>query len=142
MLNGRKSWVTSAPVAKYILVFTMTAPEKKHRGITAFLVDTDRPGFVVARRSPSWASSRNASATSEIVFEDYRLPVENRLGAEGEGFKIAMVVLDAGAHRHRRPGAGHRRSGLRGQPGLCPRAGGVWAARSASSRASLSSWRT
>ena len=46
VINGRKSWVTSAPVAKYIVLFTMTAPEKKQKGITAFIVDTDRPGFI------------------------------------------------------------------------------------------------
>lgn len=94
ILNGRKSWVTSAPVADYIVAFLMTAPEKKHHGITAFLVETNRPGFVRGKKEPKLGI--RASATSEIVFEDYRLPVENRLGEEGEGFKIAMTVLDAG----------------------------------------------
>jgi len=94
VLNGRKSWVTSAPVADYIVVFLMTDPEKKHRGITAFLVETDRPGFIRGKKEPKLGI--RASATSEIVFEDYRCPVENRLGEEGEGFKIAMAVLDAG----------------------------------------------
>jgi len=94
VINGRKSWVTSAPVADYILVFTLTAPEKKHRGITAFLIDTDRPGFIRGKKEPKLGI--RASATSEIVFEDYRVPVANRLGQEGEGFKIAMAVLDAG----------------------------------------------
>ncbi len=94
VLNGRKSWVTSGPVAKYIVVFMMTQPEKKHRGVTAFIVDTSRPGFGVGKKEPKLGI--RASATSEIVFEDYRLPVEDRLGEEGEGFKIAMVVLDAG----------------------------------------------
>jgi len=94
VINGRKSWVTSAPVADYIVVFTMTAPEKQHRGITAFIVETDQPGFVLGKKEPKLGI--RASATSEIVFENYRCPVENRLGAEGEGFKIAMTVLDAG----------------------------------------------
>ncbi|HLE53530.1 MAG TPA: acyl-CoA dehydrogenase [Anaerolineales bacterium] len=94
VINGRKSWVTSAPVAEYIVVFTMTAPEKKHRGITAFIVETDKPGFAVGKKEPKLGI--RASATSEIVFEDYHIPVENRLGEEGEGFKIAMAVLDAG----------------------------------------------
>lgn len=94
VINGRKSWVTSAPVADYVLLFTMTAPEKQHRGITAFIVETDRPGFVRGKKEPKLGI--RASATSEIVFEDYRVPVENRLGEEGEGFKIAMSVLDAG----------------------------------------------
>jgi len=94
VINGRKSWVTSAPVADYIVLFTMTAPEKKHKGITAFLIETDQPGFVRGKKEPKLGI--RASATSEIVFENYRCPVENRLGEEGEGFKIAMTVLDAG----------------------------------------------
>lgn len=94
LVNGRKSWVTSAPVADVILLFTMTAPEKKHKGITAFLIETDKPGFSRGKTEPKLGI--RASATSEIVFEDYRCPVENRLGEEGEGFKIAMSVLDAG----------------------------------------------
>jgi alkylation response protein AidB-like acyl-CoA dehydrogenase len=94
ILNGRKSWVTSAPVADFVLVFVMTAPEQKQRGITAFLVDANQPGFIRGKKEPKLGI--RASATSEIVFEDYRVPVENRLGEEGEGFKIAMAVLDAG----------------------------------------------
>ena len=94
VINGRKSWVTSAPVADYIVTFTMTAPEKQHRGITAFIVETDQPGFVRGKKEPKLGI--RASATSEIVFENYRCPVENRLGEEGEGFKIGMTVLDAG----------------------------------------------
>ena len=94
VLNGRKSWVTSGPVADTIVVFMMTDPDKKHRGITAFIVDTDQPGFQVGKKEPKLGI--RASATSEILFEDYKVPVENRLGQEGEGFKIAMTVLDAG----------------------------------------------
>jgi alkylation response protein AidB-like acyl-CoA dehydrogenase len=94
VLNGRKSWVTSAPVADFVLVFAMTAPEKKHNGISAFLIETDKPGFIRGKKEPKLGI--RASATSEIVFEDYRCPVENRLGEEGEGFKIAMTILDAG----------------------------------------------
>jgi alkylation response protein AidB-like acyl-CoA dehydrogenase len=94
VINGRKSWVTSAPVADYIVLFTMTAPEKEHRGITAFIIETAQPGFSRGKKEPKLGI--RASATSEIVFEDYRVPVENRLGEEGEGFKIAMTVLDAG----------------------------------------------
>ena len=94
LLNGRKSWVTSAPVADYILVFAMTEPEKGHRGITAFIVETDKPGFIRGKKEPKLGI--RASATSEILFEDYQAPVENRLSEEGDGFKIAMTVLDAG----------------------------------------------
>ena len=94
VINGRKSWVTSGPVAGYVVLFTMTAPEKKHKGITAFLIDASKPGYVHAKKEPKLGI--RASATSEIVFEDYHCPVEDRLGEEGEGFKIAMAVLDAG----------------------------------------------
>jgi alkylation response protein AidB-like acyl-CoA dehydrogenase len=94
VLNGRKSWISSGPVANYMVVFSMTEPEKKHRGITAFIIETGKPGFILGKKEPKLGI--RASATSEIVLEDYRLPVENRLGEEGDGFKIAMTVLDAG----------------------------------------------
>jgi alkylation response protein AidB-like acyl-CoA dehydrogenase len=94
ILNGRKSWVTSGPVADYILLFIMTEPEKKHRGVTAFITEANQPGFVRGKKEPKLGI--RASATSEIAYEDYRVPLENRLGQEGEGFKIAMAVLDAG----------------------------------------------
>lgn len=94
VINGRKSWVTSGPVADYVVLFTMTEPEKLHRGVTAFLIDTSQPGFIRGKKEPKLGI--RASATSEIIFEDYVCPVENVLGAPGEGFKIAMTVLDAG----------------------------------------------
>ncbi len=81
-------------MADTIVLFAMTEPEKKHRGITAFIIETDRPGFRRGRTEPKLGI--RASATSEIVFEGYECPVENRLGEEGQGFKIAMRVLDAG----------------------------------------------
>ncbi len=94
VINGRKSWVTSAPFADYIVLFTMTQPEKKHQGVTAFLIETDHAGFERGKTEPKLGI--RASATSEIIFDNYECPVENRLGKEGEGFKIAMTVLDAG----------------------------------------------
>lgn len=94
ILNGRKSWVTSGPVANFMVVFMMTDPEKKQKGISAFLIDTSRPGFVRGKKEPKLGI--RASATSEILFEDYRCSIEDRLGQEGEGFKIAMAVLDTG----------------------------------------------
>ncbi len=94
VINGRKSWVTSGPVATYLVVFCMTQPEKKHKGITAFLVDTRKPGFSVGKKEPKLGI--RASATSEIVFDHYQVEIADRLGDEGEGFKIAMAVLDAG----------------------------------------------
>jgi alkylation response protein AidB-like acyl-CoA dehydrogenase len=94
LINGRKSWVTSAPVADIIILFTMTDPEKKHRGVSAFIIETDKPGFERGKKEPKLGI--RASATSEITFDNYECPLENRLGQEGEGFKIAMAVLDAG----------------------------------------------
>jgi alkylation response protein AidB-like acyl-CoA dehydrogenase len=94
IINGRKSWVTSGPVADYIILFTMTDPELKHKGVTAFLIDADQPGFIRGKKEPKLGI--RASATSEIVYENYAVPVENMLGQRGDGFKIAMTVLDAG----------------------------------------------
>src|SRR5258708_12179137 len=94
IINGRKSWVTSGPVADYVVLFTMTEPEKKHNGITAFIIETDKPGFVRGKTEPKLGI--RASATSELGFEDYHSPIENVLGQPGQGFKIAMTVLDAG----------------------------------------------
>jgi len=94
VLNGRKSWVTSGPVADFVVVFMMTAPDLKHKGISAFIVDTKTGGFSPGKKEPKLGI--RASATSELLFEDCRIPADCRLGEEGEGFKIAMTVLDAG----------------------------------------------
>ncbi len=94
VLNGRKSWVTSGPVADYLVVFMMTDPAKKAKGITAFLVDAKTPGYVHGKKEPKLGI--RASATSEILFEDCKIPAVHRLGEEGDGFKIAMTVLDVG----------------------------------------------
>jgi alkylation response protein AidB-like acyl-CoA dehydrogenase len=72
----------------------MTDPAKKQKGITAFIVDAKTPGFVRGKKEPKLGI--RASSTSELIFEDCRIPAENRLGQEGEGFKIAMTVLDVG----------------------------------------------
>ncbi|MBI5839372.1 MAG: acyl-CoA dehydrogenase [Chloroflexi bacterium] len=94
VLNGRKSWVTSGPVADYVVVFMMTDPAKKQKGISAFVVDAKTPGFIRGKKEPKLGI--RASATSELLFESCRVPIDSRLGEEGEGFKIAMTVLDAG----------------------------------------------
>lgn len=94
VLNGKKSWITSGPVARYIVAFLATDPDEGTKGVTAFLIDTEREGFHQGKTEPKLGI--RASATCEIEFEDYRAPVEDRLGEEGEGFKIAMSVLDAG----------------------------------------------
>jgi alkylation response protein AidB-like acyl-CoA dehydrogenase len=94
VINGRKSWVTSGPVAETVILFTMTAPEKGHNGITAFIIETDKPGFSAGKKEPKLGI--RASATSELIFDNYECPLENVLGEVGKGFKIAMTVLDAG----------------------------------------------
>jgi alkylation response protein AidB-like acyl-CoA dehydrogenase len=94
IINGTKSWVTSAPYADRIILFTMTSPEKGHNGITAFLIDTTKPGFSRGKTEPKLGI--RASATSEIIFDNYECLVENVLGEVGKGFKIAMSILDSG----------------------------------------------
>ncbi len=94
VINGKKSWITSGPVARYILLFAMTDPDKHARGITAFMVDTERDGFHRGKTEPKLGI--RASATCEIEFSDYRAAADEVIGEEGHGFKIAMGVLDAG----------------------------------------------
>ena len=94
VINGKKSWITSGPVAKYIVLFAVTAPEKGAKGISAFMIDTAKPGFQRGKTEPKLGI--RASATCEIEFQDYVAEPEELLGVEGEGFKIAMGVLDAG----------------------------------------------
>jgi alkylation response protein AidB-like acyl-CoA dehydrogenase len=94
VINGKKSWITSGPVAKYILLFCMTNPDKGAKGISAFLIDTALPGFHRGKTEPKLGI--RASATCEIEFSDCRVSADDLIGEEGEGFKIAMGVLDAG----------------------------------------------
>ena len=94
VINGKKSWITSGPVAKYIVLFATVDPAKGAKGITAFMVDTAKPGFSRGKTEPKLGI--RASATCEIEFQDYVVAADEVLGKEGEGFKIAMSVLDAG----------------------------------------------
>ena len=94
LLNGKKSWITSGPVAEYMLLFATVDPARGAKGVTAFMVDASQSGYIRGRAEPKLGI--RASATCEIEFADCRVPVEDRLGAEGQGFQIAMTVLDAG----------------------------------------------
>ncbi len=94
VINGTKAWVTSGPVADYIILFAMTDRSKGTRGISAFVADTTLPGFKPGKVEPKLGI--RASHTSELIFENYRLPAWHRLGEEGAGFRIALAILDAG----------------------------------------------
>ncbi|MGX9720398.1 acyl-CoA dehydrogenase family protein [Stenotrophomonas acidaminiphila] len=94
LINGQKSWITSGPVARYIVLFAMTDPSQGARGITAFMIDTTRPGFGRGKTEPKLGV--RASATCEIEFQDYVARAEDVIGTEGQGFKIAMSLLDSG----------------------------------------------
>jgi alkylation response protein AidB-like acyl-CoA dehydrogenase len=92
VLNGSKRFITNAGVANLYTVFAKTDPEAGHSGISAFLVESDTPGFEVARLEPKMGIS--GSTTGELTFDEVRVPAENLLGSEGDGFKIAMRILD------------------------------------------------
>jgi alkylation response protein AidB-like acyl-CoA dehydrogenase len=92
VLNGSKRFITNAGVAGLYVVFAKTDPGSGHAGITAFLVEADSPGFEVGRIEPKMGIK--GSTTGEIFFTDCRVPAENRIGEEGDGFKVAMRVLD------------------------------------------------
>src|SRR5581483_6309414 len=92
VLDGGKRFITNAGVAKLYTVFAKTDPEAGHAGISAFLVEADAPGFEVARLEPKMGIA--GSTTGELVLDGCRLPAENLLGGEGEGFRLAMRILD------------------------------------------------
>ncbi len=94
VLDGRKIFVTNGREASAALVFAQTDRAKRHHGITAFLVEKGTPGFTVVKTEDKLGI--RASDTAELLFEHCRVPAAQRLGAEGQGFKIAMSALDAG----------------------------------------------
>ena len=94
LVNGKKSWITSGPVADFMLLFATVDPARKAKGVTAFLVDTRQPGFRRGKSEPKLGI--RASATCEVEFDNCVVPVTDRLGDEGQGFLIAMTVLDSG----------------------------------------------
>ena len=94
VLNGAKQFITSGKNAKVAIVFAVTDPEKGKGGLSAFIVPTDTPGFRVER--VELKLGQHSSDTCAIVFENMRVPVANRLGAEGMGLKIALANLEGG----------------------------------------------
>jgi alkylation response protein AidB-like acyl-CoA dehydrogenase len=94
VLNGSKNWVTNGMRAGIYLVFARTRPEGGHHGLSAFIVERGAPGLVLGR--PEDKMGLCGSDTVALTLEDLRVPAEQRLGDEGEGFRIAMSMLDAG----------------------------------------------
>jgi butyryl-CoA dehydrogenase len=94
VLNGSKNFITNGPQADAVLVFVMTDREKRHKGISAFLVPADARGFT--RGKPDDKVGIRASGSCTVFFEDCLVPARSRLGGEGDGFKIAMATLDGG----------------------------------------------
>jgi butyryl-CoA dehydrogenase len=94
VLNGTKQFITTGKNADLALVFAVTNPGAGKRGISAFIVETSRPGYRVGRIEKKMG--QNASDTCEIHFDDLKLPVENRLGEEGQGYRIALSNLEGG----------------------------------------------
>ena len=92
VLNGSKQWCTNGDHADVVVVFATVDPTKRAKGITAFLVDKDTPGFSIGKKEKKMGI--RASPTVALHFTDCAVPVAQRLGAEGEGFKIAMQTLD------------------------------------------------
>jgi alkylation response protein AidB-like acyl-CoA dehydrogenase len=93
VINGTKNWITNLGIADFYVVFAVTDREAGHsRGITAFVVEADRPGFSVGKLEHKLGI--RGSPTGQPVFEDVRVPAENLVGDEGEGFKVAMGTLD------------------------------------------------
>jgi len=94
VLNGVKNFITTGSHADIIIVFAITDPTKGSKGATAFLVETDRPGFEVGKKEKKLGI--RSSDTVQIVLTDYRIPMINRLGEEGGGFKLALTTLNSG----------------------------------------------
>jgi alkylation response protein AidB-like acyl-CoA dehydrogenase len=94
VINGVKNWVTNGDHADTIILMAMTDPSKGHRGITAFLVDTHAPGCSIVKVENKLGI--RSAHSCQMAYDNYRLPAWRRLGEEGQGFKIAMTILNAG----------------------------------------------
>ncbi len=94
ILNGSKVWITNGGVADIYIVFAKTDNDAKHKGISAFIVEKGTEGFTFGKKEKKLGI--RSSPTTELIFENCRIPKENMLGAEGDGFKIAMTTLDGG----------------------------------------------
>ncbi|MBE3552372.1 MAG: acyl-CoA dehydrogenase [Kyrpidia tusciae] len=93
-IDGQKVFITNGGEADLYLVFANLNPEAGRRGITAFLVEADNQGLIIGKKERKMGL--NGSATTELIFEDCRVPESARLGGEGEGYRVAMSLLDGG----------------------------------------------
>jgi len=93
LVNGSKMFITNAGHASWLTVFASTDKDVGHRGLTAFVIPTDTPGVTVEKHLDKMG--QRATDTSAVAFQDVRVPASNRLGEEGEGFKLAMRTLDS-----------------------------------------------
>nr|MBC7245331.1 acyl-CoA dehydrogenase [Chloroflexota bacterium] len=94
VINGRKHFITNGGFADIVILFAMTDKAQRHRGITAFIVEKGSKGFSVGKEEHKMGI--RGTNTCELIFEDVSVPAANRLGEEGQGFKIAMTMLDGG----------------------------------------------
>lgn len=94
ILNGSKIFITNGGIADTYIVFALTNPSSKHKGTTAFIVEKDFPGFSIGKKEKKLGI--RSSPTTEIIFTECKVPMENVLGEVGQGFKIAMMTLDGG----------------------------------------------
>lgn len=94
VLNGSKIFITNGGVADIYIAFALTDTKSKHHGTSAFIIEKDFPGFSTGKKEKKMGI--RASTTTEIIFDNVMVPAENRLGEEGQGFKIAMMTLDGG----------------------------------------------
>ena len=94
LLNGTKNWITNGGNATYYIVIAQTNPEKKHKGINAFIVEKGWDGFVVGKKEDKLGI--RGSDTHSLMFTDVKVPKENRIGEDGFGFNFAMAVLNGG----------------------------------------------
>jgi alkylation response protein AidB-like acyl-CoA dehydrogenase len=94
IVNGNKIFITSGGEADVYVTFVRTGQEKGHKGITCLLVDRDTPGFSIGKTEDKMGL--HGDVTTELIFDNARVPRENLLGAENEGFKVAMALLDGG----------------------------------------------
>lgn len=105
VINGSKAWITNAGVGRYFVLIASTDPSAGPKGLTAFIVDSEWDGFIVNK--PEDKMGMRSSKTCMITIEDMKVPVENRLGDEGMGLKVALTTLD-----HSRVGIGAQALGI------------------------------